>query len=87
MWERIKKILSKEGGKCIIIKEGEPDYIVMKLEDYEKSLPGLEGKEEKEIEKVNQDIEQWRAEENRELPGIEEGNQENEGVKIEDLPF
>ena len=35
MWERIKKILQKEGGKCIIIDK-QQSYLVTKLEDYEK---------------------------------------------------
>lgn len=71
LWEKIKKILQKEGGKCIIIEEGQPAYLVMKLGDYE------------EIEEVNRDINEWKAEE-EESEAVETDNQE---VKVEDLPF
>lgn len=85
MWERIKKILQKEGGKCIIIEENRPTYVVMRLEDYEK-IGSDQSSEEKgtEIEKVNQDINEWKAEEKEETEVVEPDNQE---VKVEDLPF
>lgn len=51
MWEKIKRILHKQGGRCIIIEDNQPTYLVMKLEDNE------------DIEKVNQDISQWEDEE------------------------
>jgi len=72
MWERIKKILQKEGGKCIIISENEPAYLVMRLEDYENT------------EKVNRDIAEWKAGETQK-DEIEDtdGNE----LKVEDLPF
>jgi len=81
MWERIKKILQKEGGKCIIMEENRPTYVVMKLEDYEKT-----GKDQSssEIEKVNQDINELKAEEKEETEAVEPAEQE---VKVEDLPF
>lgn len=68
LWEKIKKILQKEGGKCIIVEDNQPTYLVMKMEDYEKAS---------EIEEVNRDIDEWRAEE----------KEEAEEVKVEDLPF
>lgn len=72
MWEKIKRILHKQGGKCIIIENNQPTYLVMKLEDDE------------EVEKVNQDISQWEAGEKDSDQLIESDNQE---IKIEDLPF
>jgi len=85
MWERIKKILQKEGGKCIIVEENLPTYLVMRLKDYEKA-DSDQSSEEKgtEIEKVNQDINEWKAEEKEETEVVEPDNQE---VKVEDLPF
>ncbi|MFH1460965.1 MAG: hypothetical protein ABIF84_00895 [Patescibacteria group bacterium] len=82
MWERIKKILEKEGGKCIIIEQGQPSYLVMRLEDYEK---GLKESNFSEIDKVNQDITQWKAEE--EIKEESVVNQPSQEVKVEDLPF
>ncbi|MAF20738.1 MAG: hypothetical protein CMI55_03595 [Parcubacteria group bacterium] len=77
MWEKIKKILQKQGGKCIIIEDNQPSYLVMKLDDYEKNAAG-------EVEKVNQDIAQWEADEKKEKQASDLESQE---VKIEDLPF
>jgi len=81
MWKRIKKILQKEGGKCIIVEENQPTYLVMRLKDYEKAGSGQSSSE---IEKVNQDIDEWKAEEKEETEVVEPDNQE---VKVEDLPF
>ncbi len=87
MWERIKKILQKEGGKCIIVEKNQSTYLVMRLEDYEKAGSGRSSSE---IEKVNRDIEEWKAEEKEETEVVEPDNQEitdNQEVKVEDLPF
>ena len=81
MWEKIKKILQKEGGKCIIVEDNQPTYLVMKLEDYEKASEKASSSETKE---VNRDIDEWRAEEKEETEIVDSNNQE---VKIEDLPF
>ena len=80
MWEKIKKILQKEGGKCIIIEDNRPTYLVMKLEDYDKDSSGQSSGE---VEKVNRDISEWKAKE-KESEIVEPESQE---VKVEDLPF
>ena len=84
MWKKIKKILQKQGGKCIIIEENQPVYIIMKLEDYENSL---DDKQSLETEKINQNIDQWRAEgeEKNQAESIEDS--EAGELKVEDLPF
>ena len=61
MWEKIKKILQKEGGKCIIIEDNQPTYLVMKIEDY--------GKTSK-MEEVNRDIDEWKAQEKEETEEV-----------------
>lgn len=68
--EKIKKILEKEGGKCIIVDENKPYYIAVELKNYDKD-----------IEKINQDIDELKASEEKDfdLP--------DNDVKIEDLPF
>ena len=81
MWERIKKILQKEGGKCIIISENEPTYLVMRLEDYEKAVKSGQSQD---TEKINRDIAEWKAEETQK-DGVEDTD-DNE-LKVEDLPF
>jgi len=87
MWNRIKKILQKEGGKCIVVEENQSTYLVMRLEDYEKTAPSQSSSE---IEKVNRDIDEWKAKEKEETEPVEPDNQEvtdNKEVKVEDLPF
>ncbi len=49
MWKKIKKILAKEGGHCIIIEDNQPAYLVKKLNDIEENT-----------EEVNRNIEEWR---------------------------
>ena len=96
MWEKIKKILREEGGKCIIMKEGEPTYLVKQLDDGEERS----GNKPRETEKINQDIAEWSNKEaaaqseilpeeldsksKEESASGKGGNQE---IKIEDLPF
>lgn len=89
MWEKIKRILQKEGGKCIIMEEGEPIYIVAKLDDCKE----YSDDKSQDTEKVNKNITEWKNKEadvqNEELS--RDSNEESKGsdqeVKIEDLPF
>lgn len=81
MWEKIKNILSKQGGKCIIIEDNQPTYLVMKLDDYEGALAGNNLSE---IEKANRDIARWRE---RQTPDLSQVVGKTEEIKVEDLPF
>lgn len=90
MWEKIKKILQKEGGKCIVIEDNEPSYLVQKLDD---DGGVLASRPIAEIEKVNRDIDEWKAQEEvtkSEVEPAEEKEEEESAsreLKIEDLPF
>ncbi len=75
MWDKIKRILQKEGDQCIIIEEGQPSYLVKKLENGD------------ETEKVNRDIDHLKAEESEEKQEVEMTQPENQEVRVEDLPF
>ncbi|MFH1671484.1 MAG: hypothetical protein ABH889_01765 [Candidatus Portnoybacteria bacterium] len=72
LWEKIKRILQKEGGQCIILEQGQPTYLVKKLEN------------EEDVEEINRDIEEAKNEESQEAEVVEG---ENQGVSVEDLPF
>ncbi len=87
MWDKIKKILQKEGGKCIIIEENQPAYVVLTFDEYEKKINDS-GSVDNQFEKVNRDIAEWKATETESFPepSITE-EQKEEDVKIEDLPF
>ena len=82
MWEKIKKILQKEGGKCIIVEKDQPTYVVMKIDDCES---GPKNNISSEIEKVNRDIDELSFKEKEETEAIEPNDSEE--VKVEDLPF
>jgi len=73
MWNKIKKILLKQGEKCIIIEDNKPSYLVMKLEDDESSK----------TEEINKSIAELKPQEEVELNDIDD----NKGIEIEDLPF
>ncbi len=72
LWKTIKKILQKQGGKCIIIEENQPTYLVMKIDD--------------EVEEINKDINEWREKEDKQVE-VPETEADNQAVKVEDLPF
>ena len=77
MWEKIKKILQKEGSQCIIVEDGEPTYLVKKIDGLEDS-----------VEKVNRNVDEWKAEEKQEDEMSEPKDEsENQEVRVEDLPF
>ncbi len=101
MWDVIKKVLQKQGGTCIIVEDGRPVYVVTSFDEYEKlldrDLPELSSaspKFEKAaaiasdsqlLEKINQEIENWKAGQAEEK-AAEAIQEQEEEVKIEDLP-
>ncbi len=86
MWEKIKKILSKGGGKCVII-ENEESYVIVKWENYEKMIDTCFV----ETQEANRNIDHWKAEENAKsepaVSQVDRDNGDKAEVKIEDLPF
>jgi hypothetical protein len=96
MWETIKQILKKNIGTCIIVEEGKPTFAILPLEDYEKLLnerqgisfleKNKEGSGEQEIlEKINQEITNWKARQMEENPEI--ALEQDDDLKIENLPL
>ena len=81
MWETIKRILQKGGGKCIIVENDKPSYVVLPMEEYENLL------EQSQIEEANQEITELKSQEETE-PAIEDvADKKEDEVKVEDLPF
>jgi len=76
----IKKLLKKEGGKIIIVEDGNPTMIISSFEDV---------KEERPV--VSQGIAMPAPREEKVLPAMPEKamlpNNEEEGLTIDDLPF
>jgi len=98
LWNTIKQILQKQGGTCILIEEGKPAYVVMDFDSFQESLGDEEprisvktagGMSEQELlEKINQEITNWKAAQTEEQAAkeIEEEVGEEE-IKVEDLPL
>ncbi len=88
MWKTVKRLLQKGGGKCIIVEDGKPTYVVMGIEEYERMLEGG-SPIVRETEEANKNIDQWRQEEQKEIQAPEENQsgQKNSEVKVEDIPF
>ncbi|MFC1700999.1 hypothetical protein ACFLZ0_02590 [Patescibacteria group bacterium] len=81
--EKIKKILQKEGGKCIVVDENKDEYLVIEMHDFK------EKKEEDKFEKINRDIDELKAQEDKKdnFNNIIEEEKDLGEVKVEDLPF
>jgi len=100
MWETIKQILKKNKGTCIIIEEGQPAYVIMSFDDYQKSLesepanksvpPRFKeaGGETELMEKINQEIVDWKAKQVENSPEVQLSDiQEADELRIENLPL
>lgn len=100
MWEQIKQILKKSRGTCIIVEEGQPAYVVVPFDEYQKSLdsetPNMaaaprfkEGiNETKLLSKINQEIADWKAQQEANLPEVQLADiQEPDELRIENLPL
>jgi len=84
MWEKIKNLMQKSGGKFIIIEDNKPAYVILPIEEYEELLDSSQ------IEKANRELIELKSTEAVE-PIMEESEtrpapRENE-IKVEDLPF
>ena len=96
LWETIKKVLQKQGGTCIIVEDGRPVYVVTNFNEYEKLIDAkneantagkisMSSSEQEILEKINQEIENWKPAQVETQAAQELEEEENE-VKIEDLP-
>jgi len=83
MWHAIKSVLNSKNGKCLIIENGEPKYIVLSFEEYQQLQGGEKNsivEENFEEEKANGEIQEFQTEkEETELVGPT--------IRLEDLPF
>lgn len=84
--------MKKTPGTCIIIEEGKPAYVVVSFENYEQMLekefsgaPKESMNEQELLEKINQEITNWKARQIEENPEMEMA--EEEDLKIENLPL
>ncbi len=84
MWEKIKKILSKGDGKCIIVEDDQPTYVIIKWEEYESMVDNCST----EMQEANRNIDHWKAEnDDKKEYEVNKEKEDKAEVKIEDLPF
>ncbi|HCX27631.1 MAG TPA: hypothetical protein DHI91_00635 [Candidatus Portnoybacteria bacterium] len=96
MWNTIKQILKKQPGTCIIVEEGKPAYVITSFADYERLLDEQSYRpasikevlnEHELLEKINQEIGNWKTKQVEEAPELAVDLPEDDEVKIEDLPL
>ena len=100
MWDQIKKILKKTKGTCIIVEDGQPAFVIMPFDDYQKSLDReatekiaaprfKEGVNESEaVAKINQEIVDWKTQQAEDIQGVQLSDiQESDELRIENLPL
>ncbi|MBU3901090.1 hypothetical protein KKF25_00390 [Patescibacteria group bacterium] len=100
MWEQIKQILKKNKGTCIIIEEGQPAYVIMPFDDYQKSLeneptaksapPRLKEAvgETESLANINQEIIDWKVKQAENAPEVQLADiQDSDELRIENLPL
>jgi len=96
MWETIKKVLQKQKGTCIIVEDGRPAYIVTSFDDYEKmtgskepEAPKIGGNvsDQELLEKINSEIANWKIAQVEQQAAQALDENEDEEVRIEDLPL
>ncbi|KKS65520.1 MAG: hypothetical protein UV67_C0009G0002 [Parcubacteria group bacterium GW2011_GWC1_43_12] len=93
MWETIKKILGRHSGTCIIVEEGKPAYVITKFEDFQDdpekpaasfSQPQGIVPEQDLLEKINQEIVNWKTKQAETEPEIDLPDEDE--LTIEKLP-
>jgi len=93
MWNSIKEILQNEKGKCIIIEDGKPAFVLLPVDEY----LALKGQKQdvktasSEIRAASSlvqdnDFEKLLASQPQELPVMVEVENEKK-IRLEDLPF
>jgi len=94
MWDTIKRILRKGGGRYIIVEEDQPRYVVMTMDEYEELLDKMKyfssatEPTSEPIEEVNKDISEWHDQAKTQLPVQPQVVEpQREEVRVEDLPF
>ncbi len=100
MWEQIKQILKKNHGTCIIVEEGQPVYVIMPFDDYQKSLANEptgktaaprfkeSANESESLAKINQEIVDWKVKQAEKSPEVQLSDiQDSDELRIENLPL
>jgi hypothetical protein len=84
--QKLKNIIRRSGGKFIIVENGDPEFVVMSWDDYEKNMLSLKAiqslTEEELIDKINSDIDMWR-----ENKGSASEDLVSEIEKLEDIEY
>ena len=89
MAEGLKKIINlvkKAGDKCVVLdEEGNPAYVIMSFQDYERLTVNSANvgdlTENEFLEKINQDIANWKANQESQLDGWQSLESVIEGAK------
>lgn len=75
-WDKIKEVLKRYGGKVILLEDGQPTYIISRIDDTQ--MPDQDA----DLSKVNQELEVLSSDQKQ-----AEVDKREPDIKVEDLPF
>ncbi|MBI3304898.1 hypothetical protein HYZ80_01045 [Candidatus Parcubacteria bacterium] len=93
-WNTLKELLKRWDGRCLIVEDGRPKYVLTTVEEYFGARPGPANSDqlsdEELRERINRDIEVFKGREREREPKVElpeEGSAPLVSLELEDLPF
>ncbi|MBI4098986.1 hypothetical protein HY442_00465 [Candidatus Parcubacteria bacterium] len=93
-WNTLKALLKRWDGRCLIVEDGKPKYVLTTVEEYcgagSETAKSSQLSDEELRERINRDIEVFKGRQRESEPRVElpeEGSAPLVSLELEDLPF
>lgn len=92
-WQILKRLVERWGGRCLIVEDGRPRYVLTTVEEYFAAPPPAvhdELTDDELIERINRDMEALKAREREGVAQVEfpeEPRQPTAVISLDDLPI
>ncbi len=92
-WQILKQLVERWGGRCLIVEDGRPRYVLTTVEEYFAAASAAvhdELTDDELIERINRDMEALKAREHDGVAQVEfpeEPRQPTAVVSLDDLPI
>jgi len=86
MWQDLKDILKKIGGRFIIVEDGKPRYVILSFQEFKNLISKISQNSDEGFKKVNEEFSDLRQQGAKEMPKSTEVVEEEEPT-IEDIPL
>lgn len=91
-WQLFKHLVERWGGRCLIVEDGRPRYVLMTVEEYFAAAPAAVREaltDDELMERINRDMEALKARERERAPQVEfpEEPRPPAVVSLDDLPI